>query len=202
MTDKPSQKISTFTTRVDTIYAVTFLVIAPEHPLVLEITKSEFKEEVQKYIQKSKAKSERERQINKEKTGVFTGSYVRHPLTKANIPVWVSDYVLANYGTGVVMGVPAHDQRDNEFAHKFGLEIVPVIKSKKDEFDPKMGYYGDGVLYNSEEFDGLESDTAKFEITKKLKSENKAESQINFKFRDWVFSRQRYWGEPFPLEYT
>ena len=195
-------KLSTFTTRVDTIYAATFLVIAPEHPLVSKITKPEHKKEVEAYVQKAKSKSERERQINKEKTGVFTGSYAKHPLTNENIPIWVADYVLANYGTGMVMGVPAHDERDNEFARKFGLTITPVIKPESGEdFDPAKGHYGEGTLYNSEEFDGLTWQEGKTKIAQKLVDLGKGSVETNFKFRDWVFSRQRYWGEPFPLEY-
>jgi leucyl-tRNA synthetase len=194
---------TTFTTRPDTIFGVTFIVIAPENPVLLKITKPQYLQEVQEYINKTKAKSERERQVNKEKTGVFTGSYAIHPLTKAKIPIWTADYVLYNYGTGVIMAVPAHDERDFEFAKKYDLEIKPVIfpKNQKELDISEKPYLKKGILQNCDQFNGLNSKEASFEIAKVLKSKNQAADKINYKFRDWVFSRQRYWGEPFPFEY-
>lgn len=197
-------KFTTFTTRPDTIYGVTFLVFAPESPLLEKITKPEKKIEVEEYIQKTKLKSDRERQINKEKTGVFTGSYAKHPLTGEKIPIWVSDYVLYNYGTGLIMAVPAHDQRDFEFAKKYNLPLKPVIfpKNKKQIDFSKEPFVEKGLLQNSSEFDGLDSKQASKKIIQNLQNKNVGRSKVNYKFRDWVFSRQRYWGEPFPFEYA
>jgi leucyl-tRNA synthetase len=191
--------LQTFTTRVDTLFGVTFIVLAPEHPQASKLTKPEYKQQVQDYINKVKSKSDRQRQINKEKTGVFTGSYVKHPLTNEKIPIWIADYVLYSYGTGVIMAVPAHDDRDYEFAKNFGLLVKKVIKNEKG-FEKKI-YTGNGEVLDSEEFTGLQSAEAREKITNKLTSLNKGFKKIQFKFRDWVFSRQRYWGEPFPFKY-
>jgi leucyl-tRNA synthetase len=195
-------KFTTFTTRPDTIFGVTFLVMAPEHPKALEITTEENLEEVKKYIQATKNKSDRERQINKEKSGIFTGSYVKHPITGKNIPVWLADYVLYSYGTGVVMAVPAHDQRDFEFAKKYGLTIKPVIKNPDSQAqDLNKAFEAKGIMQNSGDFNDKDSEEAKQEISEFLVNQNKGKAKTNYKFRDWVFSRQRYWGEPFPFEY-
>jgi leucyl-tRNA synthetase len=198
--------ISTYTTRIDTIYGVTALVLAPEHPKVEDLTSNEQKAGVFEYIEKAKRKSDLERtELNKEKTGVFTGSYAINPLNGDKIPIWISDYVLGFYGTGAVMFVPAHDERDFEFAKKFGLEIKQVIKpqasSASNDGDQKLesAFVNYGVLINSGEFDGLSSDEAKVSITNYIKDLGKGDFQINYKLRDWVFSRQRYWGEPIPL---
>lgn len=192
--------LKTFTTRVDTIYAATFIVMAPEHPEVLKVTKPEYKTAVVEYQKKTALKSERERQINKEKTGVFTGSYVKHPLTGERLPIWVADFVLPNYGTGVVMA-NAHDERDYEFAKKYRIKLKETIKPAIGEKIAGEVFTEDGILFDSEEFSGLDSNTAREKITKKLEKLGKGKTTTNFKFRDWVFSRQRYWGEPFPLEY-
>jgi leucyl-tRNA synthetase len=191
--------IQTFTTRIDTLFGATFIVLAPENPLVLSLTKPEKLTEVENYIKITKTKSEIERQASKEKTGVFTGSYVRHPLNNKEIPVWVSDYVLNSYGTGAIMAVPAHDERDFEFAKKFNLPITTVITKDKNENLNENVYTENGIMVNSEGFDGLENEEAKTKILQKLGE--KATKKTNYKFRDWVFGRQRYWGEPFPFEY-
>lgn len=195
-------EIVTYTTRIDTVYGVTALVLAPEHEKVSDLTTKEQKSEVDKYIKLSQSKSDLERtELTKEKTGVFTGSYAINPLNGDKIPIWIADYVLGFYGTGAVMFVPAHDQRDFEFAKKFNLPIKQVIKGqesggKKHEDQALVEY---GILINSGEFNGLTSTEAKKAITDYLKDIEKGDFQVNYKLRDWVFSRQRYWGEPIPL---
>jgi leucyl-tRNA synthetase len=204
--------IPVFTSRADTIFGVTAIVLAPEHPLATKLCGADEKEEVLKYIAESKKKSNIERtSADKNKTGIFIGSYAEHPLTGEKIPLWVADYVLADYGTGAVMMVPAHDDRDFEFAKKYNLEIKQVIipakseiqKDKMDSQDKlendKIAFTDYGVLVNSEEFDDLTSEVAKKKITEKLKEINAGDFKINYKLRDWVFSRQHYWGEPIPI---
>jgi leucyl-tRNA synthetase len=194
-------QIKVFTTRPDTIFGATFLVLAPEHPLVLEITTPKHKEEVERYIKETKKKLDVERQEEKEKTGVFTGAYAINPATQEEIPIWVADYVLPYYGYGAIMAVPAHDQRDFEFAKKYHLPIKEVILAQniKERRELKEAYEGEGILVNSGQFSGMSSDEARTEITKWLKEKNLAEFTVNYKLRDWIFSRQRYWGEPIPL---
>lgn len=200
-------QIEVFTTRPDTIFGATFLVLAPEHPLVLEITSSEHVEEVKKYIEETKKKLDIERQEEKEKTGVFTGAYAINPANGKKIPVWVADYVLPYYGTGAIMAVPAHDQRDFEFAKHYHLSIQEVIRPHnghnaeniKSHRTLKEAYEGEGILINSGRFNGMSSEKARKEIVKWLKEKGLAEFAVNYKLRDWVFSRQRYWGEPIPL---
>jgi leucyl-tRNA synthetase len=196
-----SNTLQTFTTRVDTIYSATFLILAPENPKTLEITSLEYKARVKEYIEQTKNQSDMDRQINKEKTGVFTGSYVVHPLTGDKIPVWIADFVLSGYGTGCVMA-DAHDERDYDFAQKYGIPLRETIApiSMVDREIYKV-ITEDGILYNSAEFSGLKSAQARPAITQKLVSNGQGITQTNYKFRDWVFSRQRYWGEPFPFEY-
>ncbi|HKL94965.1 MAG TPA: leucine--tRNA ligase [Haploplasma sp.] len=185
-----------FTTRPDTIYGATYCVLAPEHPLALEITTEEEKSSVLKYINITKQKTELDRLASKEKTGVFTGSFAVNPLNNQSIPIWIADYVLPNYGTGSVMAVPAHDDRDFEFAQKFGLDIIEVIIGESDG-----AFTGDGIHYNSGIIDGLNNSEASKKIIEYLVNVNKGYEHNTYKLRDWVFSRQRYWGEPFPVVY-
>lgn len=192
-----NNKIKVFTTRLDTIYGVNYLALAPEHPLVSKLTKNERKAEVIKYINESKAKSDIERQANKVKTGVFTGSYAINPISGEEIPIWITDYVLIHYGTGAIMAVPAHDQRDYEFSKKFNLKIVPVIEG----FNGKEAYTEDGKHINSPLINGLNTEKAINKMLDYVVKNKLGEKTITYKLRDWVFSRQRYWGEPFPCYY-
>ena len=196
-------KIDTFTTRVDTIYGVTFLVISPEHPLVGQLTVSEQKDEVDQYVVKARKQSEIERlSTDKEKTGVFTGSYCLNPLTTEQIPIFVGDYVLLSYGTGIVMGVPAHDERDFKFAKKYDLDIRTVIESDQEiNSNVDTAYAGDGVLVNSGPYNGLSSKDAIDKISEYLKFEDLGEKSVQYRMRDWLISRQRYWGTPIPIIY-
>ncbi|MEQ8153338.1 MAG: leucine--tRNA ligase [Clostridiaceae bacterium] len=190
-----------FTTRVDTLYGVTYVVLAPENPLVDQITSDEQKAAVEAYKEEAKKQSDIERQsISREKTGVFTGSYAINPINGRTVPVWVGDYVLATYGTGAVMAVPAHDERDFTFAQKFGLPIERVINAK-DGSSPELPYCEYGALTNSEEFDGLTTEEAKIKLVEKLAKNTLGEQKVNFRLRDWLVSRQRYWGAPIPIVY-
>ncbi|MCX0393301.1 leucine--tRNA ligase [Clostridium perfringens] len=190
-----------FTTRVDTLCGVSYVVLAPENPLVDEIVSAEQKEAVENYKEEAKKQSDIERQsISREKTGVFTGAYAIHPLTDKEVPIWVGDYVLATYGTGAVMAVPAHDERDFAFAEKFNLPINRVIEAK-DGSETNLPFCEHGILVNSGEFDGLTTDEAKEKIVEKLASMGLGEKKVNFRLRDWLVSRQRYWGAPIPVVY-
>ena len=196
-------KIDTFTTRVDTIYGVTFIVISPEHSLVDQLTISHKKEEVDQYVVNARKQSEIERlSTDKEKTGIFTGSYCVNPLTNEKIPIFVGDYVLSSYGTGIVMGVPAHDERDFKFAKKYDLNIKTVIKADKEaKSNPNIAYTGDGILVNSGPYNGLTSEVAIGKISGYLESKNLGEKSVQYRMRDWLISRQRYWGTPIPIIY-
>ncbi len=190
--------IEVFTTRPDTIFGATYLVLAPEHPLINQITTDEYRKSISEYIDQASKKSDLERQENeKNKTGVFTGSFALNPISNEKIPVWISDYVLFSYGTGAIMAVPAHDERDNEFAKKFNLKIIKVIDGgNKDDC-----YTGNGSIINCGEYDGIDNIKFKSIVVEKLESENKGTKTINYKLRDWIFTRQRYWGEPIPIIY-
>ena len=188
-----------FTTRPDTLLGVTYVTLAPEHPLVSSITTNEQKDEVDSYVQATSSRSDLDRTSSKEKTGVFSGAYVKHPLSGDRVPVWIGDYVLGSYGTGAVMAVPAHDSRDFEFAKKFDLEMKWVVEPTKGELDKEAAFTDSGVAINSGKFDGLKTKKCKSAITSKLEEINMGGAQITYKLRDWVFSRQRYWGEPIPI---
>lgn len=190
-----------FTTRADTLYGVTYVVLAPENPIVEKITTVQFADAVEKYKNDTKKQTEIERlSTTKEKTGIFTGSYAIHPITGEKVPIWTADYVLASYGTGCVMAVPSHDERDYEFAKKYELPIKRVIKSA-DGSNDELPYCEYGVLVNSAEFDGVSSAEARTGIIKKLELGGKGSLKINYRLRDWLVSRQRYWGAPIPVVY-
>lgn len=195
------KKVTVFTTRADTLFGVTYVTLAPEHPLVSSVTTSDQKEEVDAYVTATSSRSDLDRTSSKEKTGVFTGGYAIHPLTNEKVPIWIGDYVLGSYGTGAVMAVPAHDERDYEFASKFGLEVKWVVEpTKKDgELSTEEAFTKAGVNVNSGEFDGMKTQKAKKAITAKLAEISSGGPKITYKLRDWVFSRQRYWGEPIPI---
>ncbi|MFM8807343.1 MAG: leucine--tRNA ligase, partial [Chthoniobacterales bacterium] len=186
-----------YTTRPDTLFGATYMVLAPEHPLVAQITTPEQKKAVDDYIKVVASKSERDRQdASKEKTGVFTGTYAINPVNDARIPVWIADYVLTGYGTGAIMAVPAHDDRDHAFARKFDLPIIEVVKP----VEPVDGCFtGEGTAVNSGILDGLPTAEAKAKITASLAERGLGRAAVQYTLRDWLFSRQRYWGEPFPI---
>ena len=190
------KKFKVFTTRPDTLFGVTYCVMAPEHELVKEITTAENKDKVLEYIEACKLKNEMERtELNKDKTGVFTGSYAINPANGREIPIWISDYVLVSYGTGAIMAVPAHDTRDYDFATKFELPIIPVVKGS----DDSLPYVGDGIHINSDFLDGLGKEEAIDKMVSWLEDKKYGKKQVNYKMRDWIFSRQRFWGEPIPM---
>lgn len=204
--------IEVFTTRPDTIYGVSYIILAPEHPLVKKITAESNTPEVSSYIKNTEKKSDLERaELSKEKTGVYTGSFAVNPVNGKEIPVLISDYVLLSYGTGAIMGVPGHDERDSEFAKKLGLEIIPVVlppelkeKDEKEIFFEKTGsgeecFSGKGISVNSEIINGLNTDQAIEKILEWMEKNECGKRTVSFKLRDWLFSRQRFWGEPFPI---
>jgi leucyl-tRNA synthetase len=190
-----------FTTRADTLYGVTYVVLAPENELVDKITAPEYMEKVEEYRNQVKKVSEIDRLSTvREKTGVFTGAYAIHPLTGEKVQIWIADYVLAGYGTGCVMAVPAHDERDFEFATKYGLEIKRVIKGEAGVND-SLPFCDYGILTNSREFDGVPSCEARESIVRKLEKDGEGELKVTYRLRDWLVSRQRYWGAPIPVVY-
>lgn len=193
--DARKEKISVFTTRPDTLFGVSYIAIAPEHELVSKITTDEKRSQVEKYVKLAAAKTDVERQENsKEKSGVWTGANAIHPFTGELIPIWVADYVLTGYGTGAIMAVPAHDERDFEFAKALNLDIKPVIKSDKD-----LPFIGNGEVINSDQFNGLNSEDVKVRIIEELEKYGFGKEKTNYRLRDWIFSRQHYWGEPIPI---
>lgn len=195
--ENTDKKFSVFTTRVDTLYGCTYVVLAPEHPLVKEITTEDQKESVENYINECQRKSDLERtSLNKEKTGVFTGSYAINPVNGKKVPVFIGDYVLGSYGSGAVMAVPAHDERDYAFALKHNLPIIEVVKGGDIS---KAAFTEDGVHINSGVADGMMIKEAKEAIVKLLVEKEAGRIKVNYKLRDWIFSRQRYWGEPIPV---
>ncbi len=203
--------IEVFTTRPDTIYGVTYLILSPEHSFVKDITTKDHAAKIEEYILKSERKSDLERtELSKEKTGEYTGAYAINPVNRKEIPILIADYVLASYGTGAIMGVPGHDERDNEFARKFNLEILPVVipeDVKEDDINifsertvkGEECFTGKGISINSDFLNGLKSEEAILKLNAWLEEKGVGKKTINFKLRDWLFSRQRFWGEPFPI---
>ncbi len=188
-----------YTTRPDTLFGATYMVLSPEHPLVPEITKADQRMQVDTYVEAAKSKTPFERAEDKEKTGVFTGAYAVNPINDQRIPVWISDYVLMGYGAGAIMAVPGHDTRDFEFAKKFSLPIVEVISPDGEKHELEEAYTGPGVLINSSQFNGMESEKAIKKITSYLEDKEMGEYAETFRLRDWCISRQRYWGPPIPI---
>ncbi len=199
--DGSEDVITVYTTRPDTLFGATFMVLAPEHPLAASLANDETRASVEKYITDSANKSNVDRLQSKEKTGVFTGSYAINPLNNAKIPIWLSDYVLSDYGTGAIMCVPAHDDRDFEFAKKFDIPIIQVISKDGKEIEDMTEAYTEasGIMINSGEWNGMESAKLKVEAPHIVEEKGFGRAKKNFKLRDWVFSRQRYWGEPIPI---
>ena len=195
------EKITVYTTRPDTLHGATFMVLAPEHAMAKSLATDETRETVEKYIFDSSMRSNVDRMQDKEKTGVFTGSYAINPLNGAKVPIWLSDYVLADYGTGAIMCVPAHDDRDFEFAKKFNIPIIQVIAKDGKEIENMTEAYTEasGTMINSGDWNGMESSVLKKEAPEMIEKMGFGKKTVNYKLRDWVFSRQRYWGEPIPI---
>ena len=198
--ENTDKEFTVFTTRPDTLFGATYCVLSPEHPLIKEITPEEYKQKIEEYKQKAATKSDLERtELNKEKTGEFTGCYAINPVNGKKMPIWISDYVLMTYGTGAIMAVPAHDQRDYEFAKKFGIATIQVLEGGNIE---KEAYVGDGKHINSDFLDGLNKEDAINKITNWLEERKIGHKKVNYKIREWIFARQRYWGEPIPIVFT
>ena len=197
--DDSDLEFEVFTTRPDTLYGATYCVLSPEHKLLSKIVKDDCVDKVEEYQKEASLKSDLERtELNKDKTGVFTGAYAINPVNNKKIPIWVSDYVLATYGTGAIMAVPAHDSRDYQFAKKFDLEIIPVIDGGDIS---KEAYVGDGIHVNSEFLNGLNKDDSINKMIEWLEEKKFGERKVNYKIHEWIFARQRYWGEPIPIVY-
>ena len=195
--DGLDEELTVYTTRPDTLFGATYMVLSPEHPLVGALTTDEHKAAVADYLHQASHKSDLERtDLAKEKTGVFSGSYAVNPVNDKKIPIWIADYVLISYGTGAIMAVPAHDERDWEFAKVFGLPIIEVLQGGNVD---EAAFTGDGPHVNSKELDGLGKQDAIDKITEWLEDRKLGKAAVNYKLRDWIFSRQRYWGEPIPL---
>ncbi|MBQ2685289.1 MAG: leucine--tRNA ligase [Erysipelotrichaceae bacterium] len=195
--DGHDDSFTVFTTRCDTLFGATYCVLAPEHKLVEKITTADKKAEVEEYVRMCATKSDLERtELNKDKTGVFTGAYAINPVNGKKIPIWISDYVLATYGTGAIMAVPAHDTRDYEFARKFGLEIIPVLEGGDVS---KEAYTDDGIHINSDFINGMNKEDAIDTMINWLTERGIGEKKVNYRIREWIFARQRYWGEPIPV---
>ncbi len=196
-----SEKLTVYTTRPDTLFGATYMVIAPDHPLTVSLAGPEQRAAVASYVEAASRKSDMERTaLNKEKSGIFLGAYAKNPLTGTDIPIYTADYVLGAYGTGAIMAVPAHDERDFEFAQKFELPIVQVV-SKDGSLAERVAqvFSDDGIAVRSGQFDGQPTPVAKANIIAFLEAEGIGRRRVNYKLRDWVFSRQRYWGEPIPI---
>ncbi|MEY2480432.1 MAG: leucyl-tRNA synthetase [Verrucomicrobiota bacterium] len=198
--DNYDETIRVFTTRPDTLYGANYMVLAPEHPLVDRLTAQDRQSEVAQYRAKIASKSDLERtDLAKEKTGAPIGAFAINPVNKEKIPIWIADYVLMGYGTGAIMGVPGHDERDLEFARKFNMSILPVVQAPGKTPEESIGFLDDGIAINSPIIDGLPTPEAKKKIIEWLEEHGHGKREINYKLRDWLFSRQRYWGEPFPI---
>ncbi|MCB0366506.1 MAG: leucine--tRNA ligase [Bdellovibrionaceae bacterium] len=192
--DGSGHKLEVFTTRPDTLFGATFMVIAPEHELTEVLTSAQQKADVEVYCKTALSKSEVDRKVGAEKTGVFSGSYAINPVNNTKIPIWIADYVLMDYGTGAIMAVPGHDQRDFDFAQKYDLDVLRVLDSQED-----LPFEGDGKLVNSDFLNGLDKQSAIQKMIDHLEGKGLGQGQTQYKLRDWLFSRQRYWGEPFPI---
>ena len=198
--DGSNEKLEVYTTRPDTLFGATYMVVAPEHPLLDKLVVEQKEQEVKAYEAAAKKSDLDRTDLAKDKSGVFTGSYCINPVNGEKIPVWVADYVLISYGTGAIMAVPGHDERDFEFAEKFEIPINRVIaRADGDEEKSVLPYSGPGIMVNSGEYDGMDADACKAKIISDLEAKNVGKGAVNYKLRDWIFSRQRYWGEPIPL---
>src|SRR5262249_18381779 len=198
--DEHGRSIRVFSTRPDTIYGANYMVLAPEHPLIDSLTSPERRTEVAKYREQVSAKSDLERtDLAKEKTGTFIGAYAINPVNNEKVPIWIADYVLMGYGTGAIMGVPGHDERDLEFARTFDLDVIPVVQMPGKTPEESIGSLEDGIAINSPLINGLTTAEAKKKIITWLEENGRGRADVRYKLRDWLFSRQRYWGEPFPI---